>query len=255
MKVDIVKEGIKIDETPEGVTVSEPYVVTEIPVTDDRPMSEVVEASDLPHMGKPYGKYGIQVVRRSFSSEPGLVNGARAEITYAVPSETEDVTSGEGSKGRLEIRAGTVTEQTVTDVNGDFLQVSYFGTETLVSAISTTRTAEVQKPVFRFTLRRSEDAIPWVKAQRFTGKVNDGPFSGFNEKTLLVLAITNTEANKGLTQEVSYELAMNPDSWRFLAKITIGGRIPPDAEFGNGLELYDVYPTDNFGELGITLDF
>lgn len=253
MNVDEIKEA-NLSETAEGYTGTRKFTVTDIPQTPNAPLSAVYDDPRIPIVGAPYGRFGIQVLKRSADSDASLVNGAIVTVEYGVPDSSQDVSSGKASKERIELKVGTITERTATDINGDFLNVSYQGSESSFLKLAQVQTAEVQRPVFRFTVRRDEQAIPFQKALDFFGKVNSTQFFGFASKTLLLLGLANADTNKGLTQEVAYEIVFKPDTWRHQARLLIGGRLPTDATLGNGIEVYDVFESIDFAGLGISLN-
>ena len=253
MLVEEVKDGLTIEETSEGVTASQPYIVTDIPQTGTFPMAGVLSAPKLPQMNDPFGRFNIVVVKRTVATDAALVNGAMVTVDYAVPDSSQGVTASSASAERIEMKIGTITEKTLFDINGDFMIVSYAGVASFNLKHIQVQEAEVQRPVFRFTVRRDEPKIPFKKGQDFTGKVNLIPFSIFDPKTLLLLGISNAETNKGISQEVTYEMVWKADSWRFVAKIILGGRLPPDAQLGNGFENYDVFEAIDFAGLGLSM--
>lgn len=245
-----IREELTIEDTPSGKVVTEPWLVTGLPPDKTRPLSAAVDSTRIPQLGVGYGRWGIQVTRRRFT--PRGVNGGRAILTYSVPDESEEPVGDDADSGRIELRAGSATERRLTDIEGNRLLVTYRG-DAALGRLTKFAEAEVQVPIFRLTIRRSEDTLPLDKAVAFTGRVNSTPFEGFAEKTLLILGISSTEQNKGVKNEVVYELAFKTDTWRFLAKILIGGVVPVDAEIGNGLEFYDVYGARDFSGLGLRM--
>ncbi len=253
MLVEQVKDGLTIEETSEGVTASQPYIVTDIPSTGKFPMSAVLSAPGLPPINDPFGQFDIIVLKRTVATDATLVNGAMVTVEYGFPDSSEVAATASGASERIEMKVGTITEKTLFDVNGEFIRVSYRGTDTGGALFRQVQEAEVQRPVFRFTVRRNEPKIPFQKGQEFTGKVNLTPFSVFDPKTLLLLGIANSETNKGISQEVTYELVWKADSWLFQAQIILGGRLPEDAQLGNGLEVYDVFEAIDFAGLGLAM--
>ncbi len=254
IEVNPLKESLELSESAEGMQATMNYMVTGLPVDPDFPLADAMISPKLPKFGEPFGRFGIQVVERVANVNPNLSSGAIVSIKWAVPdSKDTPPSTGSKSKPRIEMKVGTISETTLTDIKGDFLKLVYRGTATGGARLTQVQEAEIQKPVFRFTARRDEDKIPFLLAKKFIAKVNSTTFYDFEPKTLLCLGISNTESNKGLTQEVLYEFAWKEDTWRHEARLVLGGRFPADASLGNGLELYDVFLSRDFRELGLSL--
>lgn len=252
-KAEPVKDGLEITETAEGFQVTQPYQVTGLPVNKSRPLSDAAFVTGLPKFGDPYGLWDIKVVSRKWSAGE-IVNGAICDIEYGTPDESQ-VAKGatSASPGRIEIRASTVTEQSYFDIKGDPLIVQYRGVATNGALWTLVNQAETQRPVFRFAHVRKEVDVPMLKAKNYVGRINLAPIWGFGAKELLILSITNQEQNKGLTQEVTYDFAWDPNTWRFESSTLVGGRLPSDATLGNGFEFYDVLEAKDFSPLGLNI--
>lgn len=249
------KDGLEISQSSDGYKAVQTYTVTNIPVSGRFPLAQVMGAPKVPKVNDPFGQFDIVVLERIVGTDAKLVNGARVTVKYGLPDSSAGV-GGAGvatSRTRIEMKVGTISEKTFFDINNKFLKVKYQGTASFGAILSQIQQAEVQRPVFRFTARRDEAKIPFAKAELYTGAINSTVYFGFPAKTLLILGVSNSETNKGLSQEVAYEFAFRRKTWKHEANIIIGGRLPSDAAIGNGIEFYDVFEAIDFAGLGISL--
>ena len=212
-----------------------------------------MNAPKIPKRNDPLGQFNIVVLERKVSTDAALANGARVTVEYGVPDTSASVGSTASSPTRIEMKVGTVSEETFFDINGNFLRVSYQGVQSLGLKLTQLQKAEIQRPIFRFTARRDEAKIPFLKAQEFTGTVNSAQFFNFAPKSLLLLGVGNSETNKGLSQEVTYEFIWRKATWVHEVSIIFDGKLPTDAQIGNGLELFDVFEAKDFSGLGVSL--
>lgn len=256
-QVKAIKDGLTIAETSEGFEVTQPFLIFDLPENKVRPLSDAVNVTGLPRYGDPYGRWGISVTARKFTPTDEMKNACICEITYSKPDESQSANpnaSGAFSPGKTEMQVSTVNEKTYFDRNGDLMTVRYRGIATGNALGIQAKEADIVRPVFRFKHVRTETSIPFLKSKQYTGKINSTPIWGFNARELLILGVTNSEQNKGVNQEVTYDFAYDARTWRFDGSFTInGGFVPDDATPGNGIEFFDVLDEIDFAPLGLNI--
>lgn len=220
-----------------------------------------LEAGGLPRYGDRHPAWpDLRVVDVALSA----IDIAQWEvaITYRVPDPNE--LAHMESVGTVIDRswfAVTVTEEAVTDINGERLYHWYSGnplTPSIIgSGVSFSRSlsrqliwkneaAEVQRPSVGARITVSEQASIEDNL-RFSGSINSAFWSGYQPKTWLVGGMESRwDRDRWLN---TYELFYKADTWRFESRVEYFGAPPDDATEGNGIAFFDVYPQENFNRL------
>lgn len=222
-----------------------------------------LEATGLPRYGDRHPAWPeLRVVDVALS--PIDVAQWDAAITYRVPDANE--LAHMESTGTVIDRtwfAVTVSEELVTDINGERLYHWYKGNPLQPSILAggiggirwsraTTQllwkneAAEVQRPSIGVRVTVSESSSIEDRLS-FSGSINGAYWSGYAPKTWLIGGMESRwDRDRWLN---TYELFYKADTWRFESRVEYFGAPPDDATVGNGIAFFDVYPQENFNRL------
>jgi len=248
-----IRDGERLSITAAGPQSTRVYDVTGLSLGNQAGLLwEASNAGGLPRYGDPHPVIpSIQVT--GVDVAPVQASGAaRATITYTRPDITEAIDPTSPFASQLEFSSGLLTDTTVHDVSGTRFSVRYAGASVTGSQIDYP-TAQVEKPIFRCAYERRETSSPFDVAIAFTGAVNRSPWSGRPAKTWRCEGVRSRVINRGQAFLVAYDLAYNPETWRFKAESNVAGQVPEDAVEGNGFAYFDVYQLRDFAQLGFTI--
>ena len=260
-------QGATVRQNANGIEVVRRARISELAGPKVLRQREALDAVGLPRYGDRHPAWGdLRVVEIDLTSLD--VGQFEAQITYRYPSPTE--LAHMESVGTVIDRqwfAVTVTEAKTTDINGDALRNFYYG-DPLTPNISAGRlrltklfgqlaikadNAEIQRPSIgaRVTMSEADSIAPLLTQGFGQGGINLGRWSGYPPKTWLVGGMDSQwERDRWVN---TYELFYKPDTWQFRSTVEWYGAPPSDATVGNGIQIFDVYPTVNFNQLPFTL--
>ena len=177
---------------------------------------------------------------------------ATVEVTYGVPQAS--VYRSTGGAADVSIVADLYTEETITDVNGNRIETTYFLAP--VPAVAdrfrpvSQRQAhriEVQRPTFSVQFSRIERAPPLSAARYYSGRVNSTTFLSEPRDRWLCNVDSSQESDNA--HRVRYTFTLNATGWQATIVHSTSGLIPTDVTGANGIQTAQVYNRANFGAL------
>ena len=239
--------GISRDVDEDGnVTLNVPYLITEVGgslLTRPRRVAERLPQKGARLSGEP----GIQVTNVNVSAFSRELDVYTAVITYSAP--TRDTTETQGNNGSVTFTADTVTEKVTEDIRGRPLKTEYYNLRTF-GITRLTHEADVDKPLWTVTIRKTLNRLPKTEAQVFIATVNSRGWSGFRAKTWLCRNIQSTQRPDGKF-DTDFVFSYNPNTWRLIVNTKVDGLIPADVRNGNGRKRFDVYKLQDFNRLRV----
>jgi hypothetical protein len=251
---DIVEGEFRLADT--GPTARRVFLVTELAGASFARLASAAQAGGLPRVGEAHPVRGdmrvLDVTARAEGGDPGR---ALVDVQYGTPSTSG---GGVGTGGvEISLQSDLITEETITDIEGNFIRTSYSFSVTLSSlpggsqrstSIKTHR-VEVQRPTFSLIFQRQESRAPLALAQQFAGTVNTGMFQGLQRDRWL-LNIESSQDGDG-RHLVRYAFTLNRNGWQARVTHQENGLIPDDISQTTGRRIYQVYPRANFNRLGL----
>ena len=252
--------------TSNGLEVTESYLVEDIGGPPALRLINALSAGGVPQTGQSHSSTSdIQVDDASAALADSDPNKVIVTVTYRRPVvDGNSITNDKGPGGATEVDYGvlevwTTSTETETGVDIDGKQITVSHTYTKGDRAGTTVTQganlAVQVPQSGFRLTRIEDASPLENAARFVGFTNISQWNGYKRKMVLCVGIDGRTSDGGLTYEVSYNFAVDIDSWvqtvMFVDPET--GTRPDDLVPFESLKYYEVYPSADFSGLNIDL--
>lgn len=257
-----------LSETANGVVDTMHYLIADLPVDAFTSRSAAAAAPGVPRVGEGHPVYpSLQVTRVTVGA---LKEGHRlVSVTWEQPRDGQTTLKpiGGGAFGpaRWTGNIRTVTEQTMVDANGDRM-LTYFSGKPLLETLDiesgavTERAyplnyraakyfnAELDRGLLQLSARRWERDDPLTTAERFASVINADQWNGFAPATVLSDGV-QFEPVDGGGFNVDYFFTINRDTWRVQHAIEIFGTVPLNAEIGNGMSVFDVYPSEAFSRL------
>ncbi len=234
------------------ITIDEPYLVAEVGGDPDTRMARIKADAQIPGIGTPHpSDPGVRCVSVDCEPLDGENEVFLVRAQYATQTLGDEVSEDGGdASGLIQYITGTVTEETIRDVNGNLLKTRYFQ-QTLgsITLIERQHRVAVERPTLIVVVSRDETGNPRSKIEAYSNKVNKSPFNGFKPKQLLSrISGRQIETNRFA---VDYEFVLAKPDWRAEVNTQVDGLIPLDVKPGNGIEYYDVYETAEFSALKV----
>lgn len=257
-------------QTGDGLRVEEHYTVEVTGNARARPYAALTAPGIPPYNTAHPVVPGVRLVEKYAEALQGQADHMRVRCVYRSDTAEDSAPGGGGRYGRpsLQISASVAEEETRQDIDGEYMSVNFQGAYTRlvwvanelvertqnVSRAFANRAAQVSRPQMVLRVKRWERDNPLSVAKSLTGSVNETSWEGFDDHTLLCSGVDVSE-EEDARWRVTYIFRYNPDGWRFRAEIDLGyGANPPrEAILGNGIELYNVYPTYRYQRLNMRL--
>jgi hypothetical protein len=265
--IDRISTG-RLERTSRGWRAETHILATDVQGDVWSKRANAMAAPGVPQYGAPHPRIpGIQVTEIYVDPEPGTTTSFVVRVVYEAPDPRAQTIPPGAPYGppSVEVATDVVQEDTREDIHGDPITVTFSGYYTsrtwlagqLLDQQSFTprawslRTVEVSRPTLVVRLRRLERALPLQLQRDMIGTVNRTEWEGFAAATLLCRAVTATP--RGEYYEVVYELQHKDSGWQARVEIQLGGGAnpPPEAVVGNGIEIYDIYPTYELRQAGL----
>ena len=258
--------------TDDGRELVELFMVTEVYGSPGRRFMDALDNSRIPDHGKEHPQIpGLYVTAREVTPRSGDNTKFVVRVTYS--SHSNDGNGGEDGDDyggvTWSISTRSEEEETTRDIHGNPMIVNYRGNPQFDELSSYTGQVVTQsnrsyaryafvdqinitRPLMTLTGSRWERDNPERTAYQYQGATNLESWRGYTPETMLIREIS-AEQEDGGGFRVRYTFQYNPKTWRhestFQPLTTLGPQTPHDAQIGNGIELFQVYPVLSFSRL------
>lgn len=280
MAAKLLGEGLTLEDTADGIRVTEVYRVGSDDITGATTaaqMNNALSVSGVPALGAAWPEdASVVVVNRSVSPVAGeTVLDVR--VDYETPSSDSDNPLID-TTGVPRFRSGVVEDQTWFDKDGNYMFLLYHGTVqdfwpdtfftgagnfgTPANPVNQLVQAEVMRPQFGFELTKrwlgaSGYSTALGHATSYIGRVNSSQWNGtinLAPRTALCTDVELEVVNSG-EYHARYSFEYRPETWDFVGVYKIWGRPPENLNTppGNGTSAFEVYDSAEFNSLPVNL--
>ena len=250
---DIIDGDVTFDES--GYKQTRTFLVTNVEGAAEFRLYNATTAPGIPQYGDLHPVIpNVIVTGLSASPEKSQNSIVRVSVSYEAPS-FEVKEADEAASPTVQVGSSLTTSKTQKDNRGQQLTL----TITTSSNNEETQTGEVdiQSPQTVIQFERKEQSSPLIKSLEYTGSVNKLKINSFNPRTLLCTGIEGSSEDNGITYSVIYRFQYKPDTWdatvAFIDPATDKIHVDANAETGNGVSVFEVYPEKDFRSLNLNL--
>jgi len=264
-------EDSGLTHTASGYSLTVGYILQDVPGNGQAMLFNALQDPRIPSFGEAHPV--IPRVRVTSRAARAIEDQTiQITIQYGVPDGADRTPVNPQTtptpEGTISISAAVVSEETQFDRDGNPLKVSYTGTliaddgnPVEVENEEQVATIEIQRPEMIVSFSRKEDRSPLIQARDAVGRVNSQDIGLYARGTLLLARIDADSDDNGDTFTVQYEFQYRPSGWAQtivyidpqtdrpptdVNKSALGDRFG-DRRAANGLAVYDVYPSYDFG--------
>lgn len=243
-----------LTRTSSGFSSERSFLVDNVPGTPEARLYNAVSTAGIPQINDPHPVLPDVIVTNVSAKPTTDPSQIIVTVSYSIPEVDEEsiIEAEEDVPGSysLTLASNTAVELTWFDINGNLLEATWGG-----GWKRTYKSVEVQRPQLTAIFNRIQLEPPSASQLLFIGKVNAVTWSGYPPKTWLCTAV-NSEQVKSGKHNVEYIFVYKYDNWRVEIYSNLTGEeiaeIPYDRDSGNGYAKYDVYPSANFNNLGLS---
>jgi len=261
---DILTPGPTVADTSTGLKATRYFAVDGLTGNGDAMLLNALRTAGIPQRGETHDAIpNIRVVSASAAYVPGFASAAIVTVNYESPNATEHPPStteapqiSTGSTVQTvetnrhlappgQVGPQIILTHTFTDTDTDGNETERIETQTGVISIDV--------PLTTLALSRLEPEDPESKSIDFTGTINQRDFRGDPQDVWLCTGIEGTSTDGGLTYDVTYNFARNPDTWSAsIVFIDPATSLPVENPvLGESFRTLRVYPRTDFDQLNL----
>lgn len=213
-------------------------------------------ASQIPRYNQPHPtRPDLRARRFRTSTVQGQPNTFAVEVTFLDPDAASGADGDAIGSTTVSMQTEVLSEVTTRDIGNRQMVTRYtrrlFGEFGARQDISQSHRVTVERPTFALRIERVESNLGFRNAVQFSGRVNSRPWQGLPAKHWLINI--SSEPIDAARNRIQYSATYNPDSWRATLIATLSSGVIPEPfpTEGNGVSVYDVYPSADFNRLGL----
>lgn len=240
-------EGTSVSEDKNGIKAVRAFLVE-----DSSGMAEAL--SSTPAVFDFHPDYTtIQVVSKSVT--PLGPSTYKVSVNYE-PIESDQSTTSSEEDTTINIGAAVAQVTSNKDVDGNTVTIKNAKSEKGDKLEDKSGLFEVYRPQTSISFSRRENSDggkPKSDNLDVIGKINNAPFFGYVEKSVLCTGVQAVSNDGGVTYQTTYEFQINPNLWVIdLIYTDEDGNPRADATIGNGqIVAINVYEQTDFRDLNL----